>query len=79
METYRIRLRGQVDVEALNQMSPHQMTIIKYEGASTLLSIYTDQSGVIGMVRHLHNQGCFILAVSCLVGETNEWKERIEP
>lgn len=76
METYLIRLRGLVNVEELNPMSPHHMTSIQAETSATWFSICTDQSGMIGQVRHLHNQGLIILSISCQTQETTELIER---
>lgn len=63
MAIYLIWLRGQVDVDDLNSMSPHQITLLDRDPGCTLLSIYTDQSGMIGMLRHLHNLGLHVLSV----------------
>jgi len=53
MNTYLIQLQGQVDVNELNLMSPHQMVLVCTDPAGTQVSIYTDQSGLIGLMRHL--------------------------
>lgn len=63
MSRYCIRLRGAVEVGELNPRSPQQMTLVRVEPAQTLLSICTDQSGMIGLLRHLHGLGVEILAV----------------
>jgi hypothetical protein len=63
MNTYLIRLRGQVDVTDLNPMSPHQLTAVHMAPASTLICISTDQSGLLGMLVHLHNLGLTFLSV----------------
>lgn len=76
MHTYRIRVRGQVDVAELNPMSPHQMTGIYSEPAASLFTICTDQSGMIGMLRHLHNLGIVILSVDYQLEEMKDSIER---
>jgi hypothetical protein len=63
MNTYFIQLRGQVNVSDLNALSPHQMTVIQAKPASTLISICTDQSGLVGLLRLLHNLGLTLLSV----------------
>lgn len=63
MNVYLLQLRGLVDVEELNTMSPHQMTTLQREPTATLFWIHTDQSGMIGMIQHLHNLGFSILSV----------------
>lgn len=55
--TYLIQLRGQVDEGEINAMSPVQITVERSDMASTLLSACTDQSGLIGLMRHLHGLG----------------------
>lgn len=64
MNTYRITLRGQVDVDDLNHASPHQMTPDQIQAASTIVTVYTDQSGLLGLIRHLHNLGLEISSIT---------------
>ena len=61
--TYLIQLGGQLDETEINAMSPFQMTVEQVDAASTLLSIYTDQSGLIGLIRHWHNRGLTLLSM----------------
>jgi len=61
--TYLIQLGGQMDETEINVMSPFQMTVEQVDDASTLLSIYTDQSGLIGLIRHLHNRGFTLMSI----------------
>ena len=63
LSTYAIQIRGQINVEELNPMSPHQMTALESLFSDTLFSIHTDQSGMIGMLAHLNNLGLIILSV----------------
>ncbi len=60
---YLIRLSGQVDVTELNPASPQKMTLAGMETNATLLSICTDQSGLIGLLRHLHNLGFALVSI----------------
>ncbi|MDY6878479.1 MAG: hypothetical protein SWK90_20055 [Chloroflexota bacterium] len=62
--TYLIRLRGQVDESDLNAMSPIQMTVVRADTVATLFTIHTDQSGLIGLLRHLHGHGFVLLSVN---------------
>jgi hypothetical protein len=57
MNSFLIQLQGQVDVTDLNLMSPHHMTHVQDTPEGTLVSICTDQSGMIGLIRHLHALG----------------------
>jgi len=60
---YLIQLRGQVDENEINAMSPLQMTVKDMAADSTLLTVNTDQSGLIGLMRHLHGLGFVFLSV----------------
>jgi hypothetical protein len=55
--TYQIEVRGRVDENDLNAMSPLQMTVVREDAATTLFTIRADQSGLIGLLRHLHGRG----------------------
>jgi hypothetical protein len=61
--TYHIKVRGQVDENTFNATSPLQMTVVRMDTAATLFAICTDQSGLIGLIRHLHGHGYVILSV----------------
>ena len=67
--TYQIEVRGQVDEEDLNTMSPLQIAMVGAEAgdrdphAATLFTIHADQSGLIGLMRHLHARGFLFLSV----------------
>ena len=60
--TYQIEVRGRVDENAFNATSPLQMTVVRVDPAATLFTICTDQSGLIGLIRHLHRHGFVILS-----------------
>ncbi len=62
---YRIQLRGHIDEEEINEMSP---LLLQREGGDTAVtqfSIATDQSGLIGLMRYLHGLGFVFLSVRC--------------
>jgi hypothetical protein len=61
--TYKIEVRGQVDENAFNATSPLQITAVQMDAAATLFTICADQSGLIGLIRHLHWQGFVILSI----------------
>ncbi len=61
--TYRILIEGQVAQDEINAMSPLQMTLEQSDTAATLLSVRTDQSGLIGLLRYLHARGLALFAV----------------
>ena len=62
--TYQMRLRGRLTADDFNAMSPLTVAVVKHEAADTLLSVCTDQAGLIGLMRHLHGLGCVFLSVT---------------
>jgi hypothetical protein len=65
IRTYHIELRGQVDEDEINATSPLQMTVVRVDQAATLFSVRTDQSGLIGLMRHLHGLGFVFRSANC--------------
>ena len=61
--TYHILIEGQVAQDEINAMSPLQLTLERNDTAVTLLSVLTDQSGLIGLLRHLHARGLVLLSM----------------
>ncbi len=61
---YEIRIAGRTDENDLNTLSPLEMQVVRIEVASTWLYVLTDQSGLIGLMRHLHGLGFVFLSVS---------------
>ncbi|MGE5549521.1 MAG: hypothetical protein ACM3ZC_03210 [Bacteroidota bacterium] len=64
ISTYRISVLGSVNEEEINAMSPLWMEMTRAETAATLFTTRADQSGLIGLMRHLHGRGFVILSVS---------------
>ena len=62
---YHIQLRGQVEEHEVNEMSPLLLVREGGESAVTQFSVNTDQSGLVGLMRHLHGLGYVIQAVNC--------------
>jgi len=63
LRNYRITLQGRLDEEFIAAYCPPE-TVLTCEGDATLLSnLRADQSAILGLVRHLHNLGCTILAL----------------
>jgi hypothetical protein len=63
LRTYHILIEGQVAQEEINATSPLQMTLERTDVAATLFSICTDQSGLVGLLRHLHARGLVLLSM----------------
>ena len=62
---YHIQIRGLVDEVEINAMSPLRLVKDWAETAVTQFSVQTDQSGLIGLLRHLHGLGFVFLSVDC--------------
>jgi hypothetical protein len=63
LSTYVIQLGGQVEEGEVNAMSPFHMRVIQNQAAATLFSVCTDQSGLVGLLRHLHRLGFVLVSV----------------
>jgi hypothetical protein len=63
--TYWIEVQGQIDDHDLITMSPLEVTATQVNAATTYFSVHTDQSGLIGLLRHLHARGLMLLSVIC--------------
>ena len=69
--TYQIEVRGRMDENDVNAMSPLEMTVVRVDAdeehpcTSTLFTVRTDQAGLIGLIRHLHGLGLILLSVTC--------------
>ncbi len=57
-----IEVRGCVDAEDLNAASPVKLDLVGILNGNTWLSAQTDQSGLIGILRHLHGMGILLLS-----------------
>ena len=62
--TYLIQLNGQIDIADLNTNSPLEMKGAEVPANRSSFIIQTDQSGLIGMLRHLHARGLVLLSVT---------------
>jgi hypothetical protein len=63
MGTYLVQLRGKVDEGEINATSPIHMTVARTGTDASLLAMSTDQSGLIGLLRHLHGLGYVLVSV----------------
>ena len=63
MKTYRIKVQGALDEDVFNLCSPLRVAVTEADPEVTAFTFCTDQSGLTGMVRHLHRQGYLILSV----------------
>ncbi len=63
LHTCQVEIRGRIDEKSLTNSSPLPITAVSVKAESTRLSVRTDQSGLIGLLRHLHTRGFDILSV----------------
>jgi hypothetical protein len=63
ISTYQIEVRGLMEGDDLNAMSPLKMTVIQRDKNATLFTICADQSGLVGLIRHLHGRGFVLLSM----------------
>jgi hypothetical protein len=62
--TYHIELQGQLDERDLSLTGPLSLAFLRQGPSSTLVTVRADQSGLIGLLRHLHGRGLVLLSVS---------------
>jgi len=62
--TYQIEVRGRIDENTFNAGSPTRVKVVEAGTATSLLQAYADQSGLIGLIRHVHQQGYQLLSVT---------------
>ena len=60
---YHVEIQGRVDEKELNANGPLHLKVVRAETGSTLLALQTDQSGLIGLLRHLHTQGYLLKSI----------------
>lgn len=64
-QLYQIKFSGRVDDDFVTSFCPPGLTIERDGDITFISNIRTDQSGMIGLIRHLHNLGCTILSINC--------------
>ena len=69
--TYRIMIGDGLDEQTFNAGSPLQVAAAPLGAAGTLLTVRADQSGLVGLLRHLHQKG-YLLRCLCREQTTRE-------
>ena len=62
--TYTILIRGQVGEDEINSTSPIHLTVEPCANSTMLLTAQTDQSGMIGLIRHLNGMGFILITIT---------------
>lgn len=60
---YCIEIHDQLEEKTFNSMSPYRITDVRAGPDTTLFTVFTDQSGLVGLVRYLHQQGYVLLSI----------------
>jgi hypothetical protein len=60
---YQIEIQGRVDEKGLNEAGPLLVSRVRGDDRSTVFEVQTDQSGLIGLLRHLHGRGAVLISV----------------
>jgi hypothetical protein len=61
---YHIEVQGQVEENDFNTTSPLRVMVARTDAGSTLFTLHADQSGLVGLIRHLHHQGFLLLSLN---------------
>ena len=69
--SYRIQLEGHISEETINAGSPFEIVVTQTD-TSTLCTVSTDQSGLIGLLRHLHARGLILLSITSHLERSGE-------
>lgn len=67
VRNYKIQIHGQVKEEDINRSSPLQFKIEQEGEDNTFIAVRTDQSGLVGLIRHLHGLGLVLVSMSSTV------------
>ena len=63
IRTYTLTLYGEVDADFASSFCPPETKFARDGKTFTLANLRLDQSGLIGLLRQLHNFGCVILSL----------------
>jgi hypothetical protein len=64
---YTLRISGTLDKDFLAAYCPAGTTMTVYDTHVILGNLHTDQSGILGIIRQLHNFGCVLLTLDANV------------
>jgi hypothetical protein len=67
---YTLRISGMLDEDFLASFCPAGSSMTVHDNHVILANLYTDQSGIIGIIRQLHNFGCILLALDTTAGSS---------
>ncbi len=63
IRTYTLTLHGELDADFASAFCPPKTIFVRDGKTLWLANLRLDQSGLIGLLRQLHNLGCVILSI----------------
>jgi len=70
VHTYTLTFAGVLDDDFLTSFCPEGTVATAVDQHTTLTNLCTDQSGIIGVIRRLHNLGCTLISLSTKQGSS---------
>lgn len=71
IHTYTLTIFGELDADFASTFCPPETTLVQDGKTITLANLAVDQSGLLGILRSLHNRGCVLLSLFIEIGETS--------
>jgi len=62
--TYHVKVQDAVDEVVFNASSPLFVKAVRTDTEATTFIVQSDQSGLVGLIRHLHHQGYILLSLT---------------
>ncbi len=69
IRTYTLTLNGELDADFVAAYRPPETTLMIEGQTLTISNLRVDQSGLLGIIRSLHNLGCILVSLSTHRGE----------
>ena len=63
--SYTLKLAGLLEDDFISAYCPPETVVLRQDNTTNLTNLHTDQSGMIGLIRNLHNLGYTILSMNC--------------
>lgn len=71
MRTYTLIIYGELDADFISAFCPPETTLVRKGKTVRLSNVRVDQSGLLGIIRSLHNLGCILISLSTDAGGTS--------
>jgi hypothetical protein len=70
IHTYTLTIAGKLEADFTAAFCPPETTLVQEGEALILSNLQVDQSGLLGILRSLHNFGCLLISLSMNTGGT---------